>query len=278
MKFCKYCGKQLQDNEMCDCEGAVAARREAEQPTPEPVKQEQTTASQTAEQAAAAAAQAAQALNKGFQSAMSAVQSSDAAMGAKDVLLRMIKKPISTLEEVYAEGNKGPQFLLGVFYILGLLLFPTTAFLKTQLPSFGEAFATAFMFLILCLLLKLVHAAWAWAFSKEKPFMNVLALFSAATLTESLGLLVLFILMLLGWSNYFLIMIFMLLQMFLAVTADWNATRVVFGTRKDKAYQMFLAITLILIVLAMLFLRSYISDAISGMIGNMFGYGSYGLF
>lgn len=39
MAFCKYCGTQLQDGELCNCEKAVASRTAAENPAPAPTTQ-----------------------------------------------------------------------------------------------------------------------------------------------------------------------------------------------------------------------------------------------
>lgn len=133
-KFCKYCGKPI-ENEVCDCEKARAARQAAESqpvsaavptpgpvvtppptpvvtpppaPSPEQVNYQQTNAQQTTYQQTYAQQQPSPQVEAAKQYANE----------SKFLFMNLLKKPIAGIQDVNRANNDTPALIIGVVHLL----------------------------------------------------------------------------------------------------------------------------------------------------------------
>lgn len=129
MAFCKYCGTQLQEGELCNCEKAVAARTVVE-PTPAPTPAPE--AAQTAQAAPEAGAQTAQQAQDLFG------QGKEAALGIFNKLMAIWKNPAGEGKELVANGKTSDAVILIVIQAV-LSGFLTMAIVGKFLESYMKA-------------------------------------------------------------------------------------------------------------------------------------------
>lgn len=257
--FCQYCGRQLQEGEVCRC------RENAEASAQPQNNQSQPEQSQVAAQAQRLVEQTRQKAQETVQ----AVRQSGISQCLKELVISLWKNPSEALREAYETENKIPQYCIGGVFLLFTLLFSLTAIAKAGL-GFGASFGYACLVMLVVAAVKAIHAAWFYLFSdRRKGILDALALFCATSMQEAGCLVILFILMLFGWSNYMMILIMLAVLFITASVANYNAARVISGEK--KGYQMFLLLDLILAVILFMIGRSVVMDAIERIIDNVIG-------
>ncbi len=258
--FCKYCGKQLAENQLCDC--------------PESVK-ERSTENQTSQQADAgqAAQQAAAAMQDSIQRAKSAIQESGVAQKLGKLLTGMLRNPFQTLQDAHDDPDKTPQYIIGGIYFIAVFLFVIKLFTGIGM-DFGEALGPAFLLGLVALVIKVVYALCCYLFSgdKSQKVQDHIALLCAASVPDALCSLILFLLTLLGIDNYVLILTMLFMLIVCGTLSNMGAIRTAFREQPAKGYHIFLVVTLILTILTLLIGKSLVMSALKKALGGMWNY------
>lgn len=250
--FCRYCGRELQEGETCTCRNPQSQQPAVPQsPQPNQVQQEQQVSPQqpTFQQQVGA----------GVQSFTNAVQQSSVLQKLTELFLNMVKRPVATLESVYTEADKIPQYIFGGGYLLFTLLFSFTALVKTGILGGGLSFGIAFVLLLVTVVMKGAHMLAAYIFSdKRQGFSGICALFCASTLPETLLLVLLFLFMLIGWSLYLPILILASTLSVVNVAVNLLTFNTIFSNNRDKGYKVFLVLELIIAAFELVLLQAVV--------------------
>lgn len=118
MAFCEYCGKKLEEGQVCDCQQSVNARQSA--PTQPNVTQQQTTSFQDNEYVKA---------------------SKEAAKNAWQLLLHILKKPASGSVDYVKEGDLVSAIIMIAVQAIAVMLYVWLNFAK--IPYASELVPTA---------------------------------------------------------------------------------------------------------------------------------------
>ncbi len=158
MAFCKYCGNQVEDGQVCNCEGAQAERAAATNPQPQ------------------------------VQSV--AAPQSNIGPELANFFKKFFTAPVAMLEEAYTAATQTAQFIVLAISAVVMLIFTWLAFAE---PLDDEAFKYAFFVLLSVVVVKAIHTAVAYVFKDtEGSFVQALALFSTSTIIDALGAILMF--------------------------------------------------------------------------------------
>ncbi len=250
--FCKYCGRQLQEGEVCSCQMETSQSQEpANQPQPQIQGQQTQFQGQTAQK-------------KPSQEAMNK---------ALELLKGFWKRPLEALDEAYAEGSVTAQLYLGILYPVAIFLFILILIMRVGALldlGFGAAFGPALGMAVFAAAIKAVHIAASYLKSdKSKSFQAVAGVYCLAALPETACYLLLAVLSLLGTSALSVVFTLLLVTLFVGGVSNFTACQTVFAGKRSNGYWINLLVTLIVVIVGLLIMRTIIVNMITDIIQNI---------
>ncbi len=255
--FCKYCGRQLQEGEVCSCQMETSQSQE-------PVNQQPQGGQQQFQGQTAQTKASQENVNK--------------AMG---LVKGFLKSPMDVLNEAYAEGSATAQLFLGILYPVAVLLFVLILIMRVGSMldvGFGTAFGPAFGLAVFAAVIKAAYIAASYlASDKSKSFQAVAGIYCLAAVPETACYVLLAILSLLGTSALSIVFALFVVALFAGAVSNFTASQVVFAGNRNKGYWVHLIATVIVVIVGLLIMRTVLVNMIMDMVQNMIysGMGSF---
>lgn len=299
-KFCKYCGKPLNDG-VCDCPQAVAEaenRKRAEAQvlaamqstaaaetvmetaqakppvqTVETAQAEQPTQTAQFEQAAKnaqeAARQAASAAQAGAQQFLQNSGLSDRLKAMKDLVFYFTKAPVAAMEQAVAAADKVPQYLAAA--VFSIVMMVCMGVLLNHDYFEGKVFAIALTCVVATLVIRAAYGAGVYLMAKKS---NAVLTFAAVTgafcLTFALDAVVVVLFTICFTFSLFELAIALLLFWMLGtVVMSFLATWVLNGRQMEAAVRITLVLQLILMVILVFAGRSFVVHTVGSAVGSL---------
>lgn len=303
-KFCKYCGKPLNDG-VCDCPQAVAEaenqkRAEAQvlaamqstaavEPAMEaaqaaaaaqtvgtaqagPVNQSAQAAAQfeqAAQNAQEAARQAALAAQAGTQQLLQNAGLSDRLKVMKDLVFHFAKSPVSAMEQAVAAADKVPQYLAAA--VFSIVMMVCMGILLNHDYFEGKVFNIAVTCVVVTLVIRAAYGAGVYLMAKKhNAAMTFDAVIGAFCLTFTLDTAVVVLFTICFALSFFELAIALLIFWAAGtVVTSLLATWALAGQQMEAAVKITLALQLILMVILVFAGRSFVVRTLGSAVGSL---------
>lgn len=193
--YCRFCGKKLEEGQLCDCPESVADRakkaQQAAQQNGDAVKMQP---GQQDNQSAQQNSQTAQ------QNGQPTQQAGQAAAAAKNIFAQLgsflgsfFRAPVDTILDAVGEQSYGYQYLIGAFFLLFILLIPWTSL--AGLVGGKYAFLMGLLLMVIYLAGKLLYTVGLYFYYDKGTitFGKALAITCESAAPETMFLLLLWI-------------------------------------------------------------------------------------
>lgn len=257
-KFCKYCGKPLNEG-LCDCAQAV---EEAEAKASAQVMSAMKANSETTQSAAAPTLQQAE---QAFQKTAQSIQQSQQAQQAVKILDRMkkllidfAKNPTAAMRRAVQENDKVPQYLTAAMFAL-ITLICGGIMLRDDIFK-GSRFGMSLMVVVMILIVRLIYAAGTYIMVKRQnsalSLKAVVGLFSMTLFVDAVMILMIMLSSLI--SLYELTFALVIFWMVSTVVMAFLATWVLNGGDMERAVRVTLLLQLVLTIILVFVARGFL--------------------
>lgn len=296
-KFCRYCGKQIDDG-ICDCPQSVAAAEAAIRqkvaaamggaqeaadagsmasavPKMKPAQAaEAAEASQTTANNAPAGAAGQMNGGAGFRSA-EAQQAAQAAgvVGRQlsTMFVNIIASPVNAMRQAIADPNKLPQYLMAIAYALLMILLVYVG-CRNEFIEDGVLLGTGVRMALGVLAVRAVYAAAAYALLKKyNPVLRLRDLIGVFSMTFAYDFIILVVTILsfrIGFYEFAIALLFFwgIMDALIAYLATW----IISGENAAAAFRSNLLIQLVLTIVLVFVGRSMVASYASDVLGAAF--------
>ncbi len=279
-KFCKFCGKQINDG-VCDCPESVAAseaaiRQKVVAAMGGSAQAQQSTAAEAPRTAANDGSGSAFRGAAGFNSAEAQQTAQQAAQAAgvvgrqvSTMFVNIIVSPVNAMRQAIADGNKLPQYLMAIAYAL-LMIALVRIGGKNDFIDDDVLLMTGVRMALASLFVRAIYAAAAYALlKKHNPVLRLQDLIGVFSLTFAYDIIILVCTILSFWIGFYEIVIALMffwgiMDALIAYLATW----IISGENAEAAFRANLLIQLVLIVLLVFVGRTMVVNFVSDMIGT----------
>lgn len=276
-KFCKFCGKQINDG-VCDCPQSVAASETAIRQKVVAAMGGNAQQSNAAEAGTAANDGSGSAFRgaAGFNSAEAQQTAQQAAQAAgvvgrqvSTMFVNIIVSPVNAMRQAIADGNKLPQYLMAIAYAL-LMIALVRIGGKNDFIDDDVLLMTGVRMALASLFVRAIYAAAAYALlKKHNPVLRLQDLIGVFSLTFAYDIIILVCTILSFWIGFYEIVIALLffwgiMDALIAYLATW----IISGENAEAAFRANLLIQLVLIVLLVFVGRTMVVNFVSDMLGT----------
>ncbi len=256
--YCKYCGRELKENETCTCQ----YRSETEN---EPTVDIGDLLGRQEEEVQPSGGN-----GEGFRGFLR-----DSGFSSlKDILPGLLKNQSSALRDAINGGNTNAQLRLADIYLFLWFVLGLTMSLRMRLGAASIGYA--FLFAAFGAVYKGALAYGSYLLSdRQYGIRSVVALFGACSVYESIGVILLFIFSLFGILNtYVMLILLLLLVVACGAISGFNAARVV--CREGRAQLLVIAVTAVMTILIILIIRPALFTGLANeaggyIVGRLFG-------
>lgn len=255
-KYCKYCGKQLNDG-VCDCLKAVSAA-EAK------AKAQVIAAMQANEQT-----EQFEEAEKDFSQKLKEFNYLELLNNMKKLIIDSFTLPIATLEKAMWSRDKISQYMMTAVFAIIMLL--AICIMGSNTIIKGHVFSIWFSLVIASLALRYAYAGGVYLIIKRKDeslkLNTVMALFSVLFIFDTLMVLIIMLLTLL--SLYELSAAALLFWLIISAVLSYLATVTLAGHNEEISFKITLVLQLAVMIISIIAIRAYVSSLISSMMNSL---------
>lgn len=263
-KFCKYCGKSLNEMDVCDCAQATADKEErAKAQVLSAMQAAATVEEQSMPQPQPTPQPAPQAVPKDSDAVKYLTE-------MKDIFLQFWKNPVSLFKNAVQAENKIPQFLMAALFAL-LAIIIVCIMGKGQPYVEDVAFKSGFMTALTFVVIRLAYSGGVYILAKrQNPALNFMTVAGVFSITFAFDTVMILLLMLFSMISLFeLIVAVSMFWLVAAAVLSYIVTWVVMGEDVEATYKATLIIQAVLMVVLVFVIRGIAAQMVSGMMGNM---------
>ena len=243
--FCRYCGKEIPEGSVCDCQ------------------------KQNLEQAAVEGQEAEAGVQQGAQAANTVNVSIDIG-GLKDIFAVAVTRPVSVIDYALANAQKTPQFITGVIYLIIMFLLPVIEF-NVLLGDYAKHFPvgkSAFLVLLAAVICRTVVAVLPFAASLgKKSIKDLFALVCAATALPCILRVILTVTLLIKWGP--LIIIAAIIYGCICFVLDYEIIKTT-TEKKNAALWIFVLAELLSGLVIYLICKGVVQDASNSLMSSLY--------
>lgn len=241
--FCKFCGKEIPDGGICECQKTVNGNT---------VQQSQ----QVQQEQQVRPSQQSQVLN----------DVKELSLSCKNILLNFFKQPIDTVKQVYINNANNETYVIGGVFVV--LAFITCMVLTRDFADYIEPVKIGFWFAIISIVEKLLFSGLLYAFARKYSvdFKQIMKIVCLTTIQLSVCLLLVILFSCMG------VVTGIVITAIIYVLADILNGLIVIDAvfeNKNVGYWIYVAITGVIIIVGYIILRNVVMTAVDDMINSI---------